>query len=226
MHIHVIEAGPRILPALSERVSREAQNLLHKLRVDVLTAERVTRVTANLIETANGKHIDTDLTVWAAGITAPAVLRTFGLPVSRAGQIVVGPALQTEGDPDIFALGDCASCTCADQQVVVPPRAQAAHQQATFLFSALKARLNGQAPGMFRYKDLGSLVSLGHFSAVGSLMGGLVGGSLFIEGLLARLMYTSLYRMHVMTLHGLLRMTLDTAAHWLRRRTNPRVKLQ
>lgn len=225
VHIHVVEAGPRILPALSERVSSETLRLLGKLEVDVLTGERVTEVTPEAVLTASGKRIAADLTVWAAGITAPPVLRTLGLPLSKMGQVVVGPTLQSEGDPDIFAFGDCASCPWPAKQATVPPRAQSAHQQAVFLFDALRARLEGKPLPAFEFKDLGSLVSLGHFSAVGSLMGGLIGGTLFIEGLLARVMYTSLYRMHVLALHGPVRMAVDTVAHWLRSKTSPRVKL-
>ncbi|NSX16671.1 MULTISPECIES: NAD(P)/FAD-dependent oxidoreductase [Cupriavidus] len=225
VRIHVVEAGPRILPALSERVSAETAKLLRKLDVDVFTSERVTEVTPQAVLTASGKTIDADLTVWAAGITAPAVLASLGLPVSRQGQIVVGPTLQSEGDPDIFAFGDCASCPWPEKQTSVPPRAQAAHQQATFLYQALCARLAGRPLPQFTFKDFGSLVSLGHFSAVGSLMGGLIGGSMFIEGLMARFMYTSLYRMHVMALHGAVGMALDTVSHWLRSKTSPRVKL-
>jgi len=225
VHIRVIEAGPRILPALSERVSTETAKLLRKLEVDIFTNERVTEITTDAVHTASGKRIDADLTVWAAGIKAPPVLATLGLPTSRLGQILVKPTLQSEGDPDIFAFGDCASCPWPEKQGSVPPRAQAAHQQATFLYGALRARLAGRPLPAFAFKDLGSLVSLGHFSAVGSLMGGLIGGSMFIEGVMARLMYTSLYRMHVMALHGALRMGLDTVTHWLRSKTRPRVKL-
>jgi NADH dehydrogenase len=225
IHINVIEAGPRILPALSERVSGETARLLGKLDVGVLTSERVTEVTSNAVLTASGKRIDADLTVWAAGITAPPVLATLGLPVSRMGQVVVGPTLQSETDPDIFAFGDCASCQWPDKQTTVPPRAQAAHQQATFLFGALRARLEGRPLPTFEFKDFGSLVSLGHFSAVGSLMGGLIGGAMFIEGMMARVMYTSLYRMHVMALHGWVRMGVETVTHWLQSKTHPRVKL-
>jgi NADH dehydrogenase len=225
VRIHLIEAGPRILPALSERVSAETAKLLRKLDIDVFTSERVTEITPQAVLTASGKPIDADLTVWAAGITAPPVLASLGLPVSRQGQVVVGPTLQSEGDPDIFAFGDCASCPWPEKQATVPPRAQAAHQQAVFLYHALRARLEGRPLPAFAFKDLGSLVSLGHFSAVGSLMGGLIGGSMFIEGLMARLMYTSLYRMHVMALHGTVGMALDTVSHWLRSKTSPRVKL-
>lgn len=225
VRIRLIEGGPRILPALSERVSAETTRLLARLQVDVLVGERVTEVTEDAVLTLSGKRLDADLTVWAAGITAPRVLSTLGLPTSRMGQVVVKPTLESEGDPNIFAFGDCASCPWLGKDAMVPPRAQAAHQQASFLFGALRARLDGRPLPQFTFKDLGSLVSLGHFSAVGNLMGGLIGGSMFIEGLLARLMYTSLYRMHVMALHGPIRMAVDTVAHWLRSKTNPRVKL-
>ena len=141
VRIHIVEAGPRILPALSERVSAETTKLLRKLDVDVFTSERVTEVTQDAVLTASGKRVDADLTVWAAGITAPGVLRTLGLPVSKMGQIVVGPTLQTETDPDIFAFGDCAAAPWPEKQTTVPPRAQAAHQQATFLYDAMRARL-------------------------------------------------------------------------------------
>lgn len=225
VRIHVIEAGPRILPALPERVSRETTTLLGKLNIDVLTAERVTEVRPDAVLTESGKVIPADLTVWAAGITAPRVLGTLGLPVNRLGQIEVAQTLLVNGETDIYAFGDCASCPWTEKNGTVPPRAQAAHQQASFLVKAVRERLKGMSPRSFRFQDFGSLVSLGHFSAVGSLMGGVIGGSMLIEGLFARLMYASLYRMHVMALHGPIRMALDTLVHWLRNKTRPRVKL-
>lgn len=226
IRITLIEAGPRILPALSERVATVTAGLLGKLNVQISAGDPVSEVQANQVITASGRVIPADLTVWAAGIKAPQILAELdGLPVNRQNQIQVGATLQSAADPDIFAFGDCASCAWPERDSVVPPRAQAAHQQASFLFGSLQRRLAGQPLPAFHYRDLGSLVSLGRFSAVGNLMGGLIGGSMFIEGLMARLMYTSLYRMHVMALHGLPRMVLDTIAHRLRRTTLPRVKL-
>ncbi|RAA14097.1 NAD(P)/FAD-dependent oxidoreductase [Ralstonia pseudosolanacearum] len=225
IRIHLIEGSPRILAALSERVSTETTKLLQKLNVEVITGERVNQVTDSAVKTASGKSIPADLTVWAAGIRAPAILGELGLPVNKLGQVVVSRTLQAEGDDAIYAFGDCASCPWPEASASVPPRAQAAHQQATYLYKALCRRLEGKPVEPFGFKDLGSLVSLGHFSAVGSLMGGLIGGTMFIEGMMARLMYTSLYRMHVMALHGFVRMALDTVTHWLRSKTNPRVKL-
>jgi len=166
------------------------------------------------------------LTVWAAGIKAPAILSELdGLAVNRLGQLNVRATLQTETDDHIFALGDCAACAWPEEKRNVPPRAQAAHQQASFLLKALEARLAGHVLPEFRYRDFGSLVSLGHLSAVGNLMGGVIGGNMLVEGLFARFMYMSLYRLHIAALHGWPRMVLDTLAHWLRRSTLPRVKL-
>jgi NADH dehydrogenase len=226
IRIHLIEAGPRILPALPERVARGILELLRELDVDVLTGERVVEVTASSVRTASGRTIAGDLTVWAAGIVAPKVLATLdGLAVNRMGQIVVRQTLQSETDPDVFAFGDCAACPWLAQGINVPPRAQAAHQQASFLARALRARLQGKALPEFHFQDFGSLVSLGHFSAMGNLMGGLIGGTVLLEGLVARIMYASLYRMHVLALHGFWGMALDTVGHWLRSKTSPRVKL-
>jgi NADH dehydrogenase len=224
--ILLIEAGPRILPALPERVSTATAGLLHKLNIDVMTGEAVAEVRPDEVSTASGKTLRADLTVWAAGIKAPSILAQLdGLTVNKLGQLIVRPTLQTELDDDIFAFGDCASCPWPEAQRTVPPRAQAAHQQASFLLRSLSARLDGRPLATFRYRDFGSLVSLGHYSAVGNLMGGLIGGSMLIEGLFARFMYQSLYRLHIAALHGYARMALDTLAHGLRRSTRPRVKL-
>ncbi|WP_322102643.1 NAD(P)/FAD-dependent oxidoreductase [Paraburkholderia sp. J41] len=224
--IVVIESGPRILPALPERVSSATAELMTKLGVRILTGERVTEVAPGVVRTASGKALRADLTVWAAGITAPGVLAKLdGLAVNRIGQLVVRRTLQTETDDNIFALGDCAACEWPGHERGVPPRAQSAHQQATFLFKSFGDLLAGRPLPEFTYRDFGSLVSLGHFSAVGSLMGGLIGGNMLIEGLFARFMYMSLYRLHIAALHGYARMMLDTFAHWLRRTTLPRVKL-
>lgn len=225
IRITVIEAAPRILSALPEKVSQKTTDLLRKLDIDVLTDAKVSEVQADRVLMANGQSLPADLTVWAAGIRAPQVLSELNLPVNRLGQIIVQQTLQTEIDPDIFAFGDCAACPWPEKDSTVPPRAQAAHQQASFLFDALKKRLNGEALPMFVYRDLGSLVSLGRFDAVGNLMGPLVGRALFIEGILARLLYLSLYKMHLAALHGFMRMLADSLGQWLQRRTSPRVKL-
>jgi NADH dehydrogenase len=224
--ITLVEAGSRVLSALPERLSEETGKLLTKLGVTVMTSARVESIEAGGVRLPDGVLLPADLIVWAAGIRAPAILGQLDdLGTNRLGQLLVRASLQTEIDDAVFALGDCASCPWFGTTKTVPPRAQAAHQQASFLFEALLRQMDGQPLKAFHYRDFGSLVSLGRFSAVGNLMGGLIGGSMFIEGLFARFMYTSLYRLHIAALHGYARMALDTVAHWLRRSTMPRVKL-
>lgn len=225
--IALLEASSRILPPLSEHVATAATELLHRLDVDVCTGERVTAVDANGVSTASGEFYPGDLVVWAAGIMAPENLtRLDGLETNRANQLVVGTTLQTTRDDDIFAFGDCAAAPWLGHPgVLLPPRAQVAHQQATLLAKSIAARLRGRSLPEFRFRDFGSLVSLGELSAVGSLMGRLIGGSLLIQGLIARAMYASLYKMHQISIHGIVRVAFDTVGRFLRQRLEPRVKL-
>ena len=135
------------------------------------------------------------------------------------------PTLQTTRDDAIFAFGDCAACPWLGHGGNVPPRGQAAHQQASHLARQLPRRIAGMPVKEWRYRDFGSLVSLGQYSTVGNLMGKLVGGNLFIEGCFAGLMYKSLYKMHQLALHGVTKVALDTIARLITRRTEPVVKL-
>jgi NADH dehydrogenase len=225
IRITLIETGSRILAPLPERVARETTRLLENLNIEILTGERVVQVQEHRVVTASGKSLPSDITVWAGGIQIPKVLAHIGLPVNKLGQVIVNQSLQTEIDPDIFAFGDCASCPWPERDTKVPPRAQAAHQQARFLYHALHCRLMGKPLPVFHYRDQGSLISLSRFNAVGNLMGKLIGRSVLIEGILARLLYVSLYRSHLIALNGFLRTAVDTVGTWLRRKNAPRVKL-
>ena len=225
IRITLIEAAPRILPALPERIADATADLLRGLGVDILVGARVSAVRADGVALDDGRFVPAELVVWSAGVRGPDVLaRLDGLEVGRANQLVVLPTLQTTRDPDIFALGDCAEAP-RDGLPPVPPRAQAAHQQASHLLRQMRRRLRGEPLQPFAYRDFGSLVSLGDYSAIGNLMGFITGGSLFIEGYLARLVYRSLYTMHQTALHGYVRTALSTLGRMITRRTEPRVKL-
>jgi NADH dehydrogenase len=144
-------------------------------------------------------------------------------------QIVVQSTLQSTLDSDIFALGDCAACPCTEEEGgrsgIVPPRAQAAHQQANHMYHQIQRRLAKKSLKPYHYKDFGSLVSLGKFSTVGNMMGGVIGKNLMIEGFFAKLMYLSLYKLHELTIHGFLKTSLYTLARLLTKQANPTVKL-
>lgn len=225
LRLTLIEGGPRLVAQLPEGMSAGVAQLLRGLNIDVLTGRRVTQITAEGVELQDGGFIPSELKVWAAGIKAPPFLANLdGLETNRINQLVVRDTLQTTRDDDIFALGDCAACPLGDGGTV-PARAQAAHQQASLLVKSLRRRLEGKPPLAYRYRDFGSLVSLGDYSTVGTLMGGLIGGSMKIHGLFALMMYKSLYKMHLLALHGWGKVILDTLARMLIRRTEPHVKL-
>ena len=226
IRITIIEAAPKILPALPERLSVAVLGLLKKLKVEVLTGEKVTEVSAQGVKTANGREIPAELVVWAAGIKAPDFLKDLdGLETNRINQLMGTQMLQTTRDPNVFAFGDCAGCPWPGKNGWVPPRAQSAHQQASHLYKMLPRRLRGEALQPFVYRDFGSLVSLGKFSTVGSLMGAITRGSLMVEGYFAKIMYLSLYKMHELALHGFTKVFLDTLARIITRRTEPHIKL-
>ncbi len=226
IRITIIEAAPKILSALPERLSVAVLGLLKKLRIEVLTGEKVTEVSAQGVKTANGREIRAELVVWAAGIKALDFLRDLdGLETNRINQLMVTQMLQTTRDPNVFAFGDCASCPWPEKNGWIPPRAQSAHQQASHLCKMLPRRLRGETLRTFVYRDFGSLVSLGKFSTVGSLMGALTRGTVMIEGYFAKIMYLSLYKMHELALHGFTKVFLDTLARIITRRTEPHIKL-
>lgn len=226
IRIILIEAAGRVLPALPERISEATQGLLEKMGVEVRTGARVSEVRADGVVLASGAFIPAELVVWSAGVKAPDFLRTLdGLETNRSNQLVVLPTLQTTQDPSIFAIGDCAAAPREGFDEPVPPRAQAAHQESNFMVRQLGRHLRGQPLLAFRYRDFGSLVSLGRYSTIGTLMGGLASKGMFVEGKLARLMYRSLYKMHEHALYGAPKVVVDTLARSLARHTSPQVKL-
>ena len=221
----IVEASDRILPGLPPRLSAAAAERLAELGVEMHTNERIVEVRADGMLTADGKLIPASMMVWSAGIKAPDFLKdSDGLETNRINQLVVRPTLQTTRDDNIFAFGDCAACPMPEGGFV-PPRAQAAHQQASMLAKSICRRFRGKPLPEYVYRDYGSLVALGRFSTVGNLMGTLTGGSIMIEGTLARLVYWSLHKMHEIALHGWFKTSLTTYAHFISTPTRARIKL-
>jgi NADH dehydrogenase len=226
LQLTLIEAGPRILPALPEKLAEAAKLELEALGVRVLTDTQVVEAAPDAIVTASGERIQGDLKVWAAGVKGTRILADIGgLETTRNCQLIVLPTLQTTRDERIFAIGDCCCFVPPGGERPVPPRAQAAHQMASTAFANLVRLMDGRPLRAFHYKDHGSLVSLSRFSTVGSLMGSLIGGRMAIEGRLARLVYTSLYHMHLIAIHGWLRGLGHIVMGRLNAVARPRLKL-
>lgn len=222
--ISLIEAGPRVLPALDERLAEATAEELRRLGVELLVGEQVVEVAEAGVRTRSGRLVPAEIRIWSAGVKAPDFLKDLdGLETNRANQLVVDQTLRTTRDPDVFAIGDCAAVPQLGSDRPVAPRAQAAYQEAMTLAKTLERRLRGRPPVPFVYHDHGSLISLS-YSSVGSLMGNLL-GTVMVEGMLARLTYLSLYKKHQLALHGFVWVALTTLINLLRLRTEPRLKL-
>lgn len=225
IRIAIVEAGPRILAGLPDYLADATLKTMQELEVEVHVNERVTVVRENGLETASGQFLQGEFCVWAAGIRCDPVLSNLdGLEVNLLHQLVVKETLQTTQDERVFAIGDCAAAPWREGRNA-PPRAQSAHQMANTVAVSIQRRIHGQPAKRFAYRDFGSLVSLGNYQSVGTLMGFVTRGSVRVEGLIAKMFYISLYKLHLWALHGFWRMALDTLARMIRTQTDPRVKL-
>jgi NADH dehydrogenase len=225
VRITLLEGAPRILAPLPDKVSASAARLLDERAIRVVTDCRVTQIEPHRVTDKEGNVYPSDICVWAAGIRAPEFLGSLGLPTTKSGAIEVDSHLRVAGVEGVYALGDCAACLDGAGKPV-PPRAQAAHQQADYLLKMFVNLDKGAAPpkGPYVYKDYGSLVSIGHQTTVGNLMGSLR-ATWFVEGFLARIMYLSLHLMHHQAVLGSMRTGVLAVARFLIRRTTPLVKL-
>jgi len=201
VQLTIIEAGPRILPVLPERIAASAKHALQKIGVQVLENTRVIRAEKNGFVTQDNSLIEADLMVWAAGIKAPDMVKSWGFDINKLQQIMVNQQLQSSIDQHVYVLGDCCACVQPDGSWV-PPRAQSAHQMASVVYHNILATVTGKPLKSYVYNDYGSLIHLSKYSTVGSLMGNLSNSSMFIEGHLARFVYNSLYSMHQFAVHG------------------------
>ncbi len=223
LDIALIEGGDRILGGLPPRISEQAAKALEAKGVRVLINTRVQALQKGEVITSAGP-VRADLIVWAAGIKAADSNAQLGLEVNRINQLVVDAHLRTSA-ANIYALGDCAATPWVDGKTV-PARAQAAHQQSTYLAKVLVAYLRQSSfDAPFVYKDLGSLVSLGDNKGVGNLMGGLSGKNFFVQGLLAKWMYMSLHLMHHRAILGTGKTGVLALARLLQQRVSGRMKL-
>jgi len=223
LDITIVEAAPRILGGLPEKISDQAQLALERKGVRVLTDTKVLSVAADRLVTSAG-DIPAELIVWAAGVKAADSNAGFGLPLNRLNQIEVDDRLATPAE-GLWAMGDCAAAPWRDGRTV-PARAQAAHQQADYLAAVILARLGERRiERPFQYRDFGSLVSLGENRGVGSLMGGLGGPNFFVEGLIAKWVYMSLHLMHHRAILGTVRTGVLALARLLQQRVAGRVKV-
>lgn len=168
--IVLIEAGPRILPALPDNLSRYARVALERMGVEVLVNTKVTGCDAGGVSLGD-QRIETQTIVWAAGVVASPAAQWIGAEHDRAGRIVVGPDLSVPGRSNIFVAGDLAAVR--DQAGhPVPGIAPAAKQMGRYVGRVIAARVAGRAaPKPFSYRHYGDLATVGRKAAVVKLGG-------------------------------------------------------
>lgn len=213
----LVEASGTILPGMDQRLAEQTRRELDAQGIRTLLNTRVTQVTPHGLHIADGMPLHADVTVWAAGVTAPPLLAGLGLPVSRNGRIRVRPTLQSLDDDHVYAIGDCASFHPAPGQAELPTRAQVAHQQAVYLSAALSRSLRGKAVAGFRFHDRGSVISLADNLALCHLVTPGAGDGWHVRGKAAAVLHQAVYRRHVLAIQGLARTCALTLSQGLER---------
>ena len=167
--IILIESVSRVLPPYSEYLSAKARAQLERLGVDVWTGARVTGIEAGVVHLGN-ERILTRTVIWAAGVAASPLARTLGVPLDRAGRVLVRPTLAIPGHDDVFVVGDLAALEQDGKPV--PGVAPAAIQMGRHAARNILRAIAGQPGQAFRYWDKGSFATIGRGKAVGELAGG------------------------------------------------------
>ncbi len=163
----LLEGGPRILSAYPEELSQSAQRQLENLGATVRTGAQVTSIDASGVTVGEGERIEAKTVLWAAGVQASPILTSLGAPLDRAGRAHIEPDLTVPGRPEIFVLGDAAHFEQGGKQI--PGVAPAAMQMGAYAVKLIKRRLRGKSLKPFRYRDKGSMATIGRASAVAEL---------------------------------------------------------
>ena len=159
----LVEAGPRVLPAYPSDLSESARRQLEALGVHVWTGATVTGVDAEGVQ-MGGDRLAARTVIWAAGVEASPLARSLGVRLDRAGRVHVEPDLSVTERPDIFVIGDLAAIESGGRPV--PGVAPAAIQMGRHAAANVLRRLRGEPPAAFRYRDKGSLATIGRSRAV------------------------------------------------------------
>lgn len=170
--VHLLEAGDRLLPAMSEASGRDAAAALTERGVTVRTAAPVAAVDGGGVELAGGGRVDAGTVIWAAGVTAAGVGAALGLPSGRGGRVPVRPTLQLPDHPRVLVIGDLAGAPADPDRPDGPLLAQlapVAMQQGRHVGRVIRALRSGGDPPPFRYRDRGTMATIGRRAAVADL---------------------------------------------------------
>lgn len=199
----LVEAGPRLLPAFTERSSARAQRDLAALGVDVRLGAAVTEVTASAV-TIGAERIRARTVVWAAGVRASPLAQSLGVPLDPAGRVPVTSGITIAGFDRVFVTGDLAAATDPASRRPLPGVAQVAIQQGRYAAACILADQRGAARANFRYRDKGQMATIGRQRAICEI------GALQIGGRVAWWLWLLV---HIMGLTGF-RSRASVMLHW------------
>jgi NADH dehydrogenase len=187
--VHLVEAGPRLLPGFDEKLSDCADRALGRLGVNVIVGERVAGVDAHGVNLEGGGHIVSATTIWAAGVRpVPLVTTLSGVTFDRAGRVVVERDLSIGGHPEAFVIGDLAAFE--QDGVPLPGLAPVAMQEGQVAAANIERTIRGMPRVAFRYRDKGTMATIGRSRAVAELGGfSLTGFVAWIAWLVVHILY-------------------------------------
>nr|BBH85833.1 NADH dehydrogenase [Thermosporothrix sp. COM3] len=211
----LLEMAPRVLPVFPEALSHKAKQALVKLGVEVRTNTAVSLIDENGV-IAGGERINASTILWTAGVKASPAASWLGVEADRAGRVVVEPDLSVKDLPDVFVIGDTASCVLDGKPV--PGLAPAALQQGSYVADLITRRVEGKpAPAPFKYFDKGSMATIGRGSAVALFKG------LKLSGPVAWLMWLAVHLVYLIGFANRLLVMMQWARAYLSSRRGVRL---
>ncbi len=221
--ILLVEGLDRVLSTYPPKLSAKAAQSLGRLGVTVLTGALVTDIRPDAVTLRRGGQtevVPTHTVLWGAGVEASPLARALaqasGAELDRAGRVVVLPDLRLPGHPEVFVIGDMANYSHQTGKPL-PGVAQVAMQQGRYAADTIAGRLTGRSPGPFRYKDKGSMATIGRASAVADL------GWLRLSGLLAWLAWLFIHILYLIEFENRVLVMVQWASNYFTRNRSARL---
>lgn len=203
-NIYLIEALPHILPAYPQRLADKAKKALEKMGVQVLCGKKVTEINERGVQ-VDDLFIESKNVIWAAGNQVSPLLKTLGVPLDRAGRVIIEPDLSISGHPEVFVIGDASSLTGKEGKPL-PGTAPVAIQQGHYVAKLLKRQVPKEKRKPFAYFDKGSMATIGKAKAIAMI------GKLQISGFSAWLMWALIHILYLIGFRNRLGVMLEWAA--------------
>jgi len=168
----LVEAGPELFPMFKPKLRDYADKALTKRGVEVRTGEAVASVEPTRVTLKSGDTLASHTLVWGAGLQGNPLVQVLGLELQRGNRIGVGPELTLPGHPDVYVVGDIAAITDSKTDQVLPQLGSVALQSGEHAGESIARRIAGKEPKPFKYRDKGTMATIGRGAAVVQMLGG------------------------------------------------------